>query len=396
MAAAFIDYYDIFHLERSMSEKEIKKKMTEWSIMLTQMDGSTDPSNIAEKKQLREKKECLREARKILFNAEKRKQYDMELDAALRAGQVNHQKTREIKDALERARRYFEQQHYTQAIEAAREAIDNHANTDEPYEIISRSQFMEGDYTESLETLDQGAEIYQGSQTLWWLRVRMHIRMEQYEEAQILLNRAREQFRDSIRFEAEQAYLYFHAEKSELGNRTMETYLQQHPSDSEYRQQMAYNLIELSNYCYRYDTESQMQMIIDQKDYDRCLELVRAANRIYQDDYTKAALEDVRYYGERDYDEESKVIKKTYMGISAAVGLIGLIALLMGSGAALILLAVAALFLVFQRVIDKNSYLPRWQLNRDYYRGYKETGDGWLYALAVMPFDMAFNVLQGK
>lgn len=396
MAAAFVDYYEIFHLERSMSEKEIKKKMTEWSIMLTQMDGSTDPSNIAEKKQLRKKKECLREARKILFNAEKRKQYDMELDAALRAGQVNHQKTREIKDALERARRYFEQQHYTQAIEAAREAIDNHANTDEPYEIISRSRFMEGDYTESLETLDQGAEIYQGSQTLWWLRVRMHIRMEQYEEAQTLLNRAREQFRGSIRLEAEQAYLYFHAEKSELGNRTMETYLQQHPSDSEYRQQMAYNLIELSNYCYRYDTESQMQMIIDQKDYDRCLELVSAANRIYQDDYTKAALEDVRYYGERDYDEESKVIKKTYMGISAAVGLIGLIALLMGSGAALILLAVAVLFLVFRRVIDKNSYLPRWQLNRDYYRGYKETGDGWLYAVAVMPFDMAFNVLQGK
>lgn len=56
MAAAFIDYYDIFHLERSMSEKEIKKKMAEWSIMLTQMDGSTDPSNIAEKKQLREKR----------------------------------------------------------------------------------------------------------------------------------------------------------------------------------------------------------------------------------------------------------------------------------------------------------------------------------------------------
>lgn len=396
MAAAFIDYYEIFHLERSMSEKEIKKKMAGWSNMLTQMDGTTDPSNVAEKQWLKEQKELLREARKILFNAEKRKQYDMELDAALHAGQVNHEKTREVKDALERARRYFEQQHYTQAIEAAREAIDNHANTDEPYEIISRSQFMEGDYTESLETLDQGAEIYQGSQTLWWLRIRMHIRMEQYEEAQTLLNRALERFRGYIRFEAEQAYLYFHAEKSKLGNRTMEAYLQQHPSDNEYRQQMAYNLIELSNYCYRYDTESEMQMIIDQKDYDRCLELVSAANRIYQDDYTKAALEDVRYYGERDYDEESKVIKKTYMGISAAVGLIGLSALLKGSGAALILLAVAALFLVFRRVIDKNSYLPRWQLNRDYYRGYKETGDGWLYAVAVMPFDMAFNVLQGK
>ena len=51
---------------------------------------------------------------------------------------------------------------------------------------------------------------------------------------------------------------------------------------------------------------------------------------------------------------------------------------------------------MFRRVIDKNSYLPRWQLNRDYYRGYKETGDGWLYSLAVIPFDMVFSVLRGQ
>lgn len=108
----------------------------------------------------------------------------MELDAAIRAGQVNYEKAREVKDSLERARKYFEQQRYQKAIEAAREAIDNHANTDEPYEIISRSQFMTGDYQESLETLDQGTEIYQGSQSLWWLRIRTRIRMERYEEAQ--------------------------------------------------------------------------------------------------------------------------------------------------------------------------------------------------------------------
>lgn len=94
----------------------------------------------------------------------------------------------------------------------------------------------------------------------------------------------------------------------------MEAYIQQHPSDTAYRQQMAYNLIELSNYCYRYDTESEMQLIIDQADYNRCLELVSMANSIYQDDYTRSALEDVKYYGERDYDEESKVIKKDLSG----------------------------------------------------------------------------------
>ncbi len=396
MAATFVDYYEIFDLERSMTEKEIKKKMAAWSNMLTQREGCTDPGNIEERKRLKEEKECFREARKILFNAEKRKQYDLELDAAIRAGQVNYEKTREVKDSLERARKYFEQQRYQQAIEAAREAIDNHANTDEPYEIISRSQFMTGDYQESLETLDQGAEIYQGSQSLWWLRIRTRIQMERYEEAQTLLNQALDRFRGSSRFEAEQAYLYFHAEKPDLGNRTMEAYIQQHPSDTAYRQQMAYNLIELSNYCYRYDTESEMQLIIDQADYNRCLELVTAANRIYQDDYTRSALEDVKYYGEREYDEEAKVIKKTYLGVSAVAGAVGLLTLLGGSGVALLFFVIAGIFLGFRKVIDKNSYLPRWQLNRDYYRGFKETGDGWLYSLAVMPFDMVFSVLRGQ
>lgn len=396
MEAVFVDYYEMFHLERSMSESEIRKKMAEWSNMLTEMEGSTDPGNIAERKKLKEERAYHREARKILFHKEKRKQYDTELDAAIRAGQVHYEKTREVKDALERARKYFEQQRYQQAMEAAREAIDNHANTDEPYEIISRSQFMTGDYLESLETMDQGTQIYQSSQSLWWLRIRTRIRLEQYEEAQILLNQALERFRGATRFEAEQAYLYFHAGKSETGKQTMDACLQQHPSDTDYRQQMAYNLIELSNYCYRYDTASEMQLIIDQADYNKCLELVSTANRIYQDDYTKSALEDVKYYGEREYDEESKIIRKVYLGISLVAGVAGLLAMLDGSSIALLLFAITGIFLAFRKVIDKNSYLPRWQLNRDYYRGYKETGDGWLYAIAVMPFDMAFSVLRGQ
>lgn len=81
--------------------------MAEWSNMLTAQEGTTDPSNIEAKKELKENKAHLREARKILFNAEKRKQYDMELDAAIRAGQVNYEKAREVKDSLERARKYL-------------------------------------------------------------------------------------------------------------------------------------------------------------------------------------------------------------------------------------------------------------------------------------------------
>ena len=227
----FVDFYEVFDLDRSMSEKELKKLLGKKSVAVSQLEGSTDPNDTKTRKELQEMKKLILEALKILGKTSSRKTYDIQLDEAVRAGNVNREKTKEIQDALERARRYFQQQKYEMALKAAQEALDNHANSEEPYEIISRSLFMMGDYKESLEAVDKGAEIFQNAVVLWWLRIRTRILMERYDEAQTLLNSAKDRFAGNAQFAAEQAYLYFHAEKYDVGKRTVEDYLKLHPSD---------------------------------------------------------------------------------------------------------------------------------------------------------------------
>lgn len=394
--AAFIDYYEMFELDRSMTEKELKGKLKKWSADLTNKEGTTPVDDVVTRQEQRELRKHIMDAIRILGKTDSRKKYDAQLDEAVQTGNVNHAKVQEVKDALERARRFFEQQKYEQAMAAAKEALEHHANTDEPYEIISRSQFMLGDYEESLATVDQGAEAFSNAQNLWWLRIRTRIMMERYDDAQYILNQAISKFYNSARFTAEQAYLYFHADKIDLGERTMENYIRAHPDDREYRQYMAYNLIELSNYCYRYDTAAEMQLIIAQADYSKCLELVRLANQIYQDDFTRQSFEDVQCYGELRSDKESVMITKIYTTISVMAAVIGIFLFSDGSSFAMIPFLVSGIFFVFRYIVKKKSNLPVWQINRDYYRGYKETGEGWLYALATSPFDLVISWLRGQ
>ena len=392
----FVDFYEVFDLDRSMSEKELKKLLGKKSVEVSQLEGSTDPNDTKTRKELQEMKKLILEAIKILGKTSSRKTYDIQLDEAVRAGNVNREKTKEIQDALERARRYFQQQKYEMALKAAQEALDNHANSEEPYEIISRSLFMMGDYKESLEAVDKGAEIFQNAVVLWWLRIRTRILMERYDEAQTLLNSAKDRFAGNAQFAAEQAYLYFHAEKYDVGKRTIEDYLKLHPSDQQYRQYTAYNLIEISNYCYKYDSESEMVLIVNQKDYDQCMQLVTLANTYYQDDYTQEALKEIKKYGEVLADEEERLKSKVYFGVGIVAVLFTVWFLLHGGSYTMVSLIVAIVAFVLKKVIDKHSYRPAWQMNRDYYRGYKDEAEGWLYNIASVPFDLAFSWLNDQ
>lgn len=389
----FIDYYGMFELDRSLSVKEIKRELGKKSVEVSQLEGSTNPNDIQTRKQLKEIKQHIREAIKTLGRKENRAKYDVELDAAIKAGRVNRQKSAEVQNAIERARKYFKEQKYKQALDSAKEALDNHCDTDEPYEIMSRSLFMMGDYLESLDVVDQGTEAFNNAINLWWLRIRTRIMMEYYDEAQELLNQAMNKFPGNAQFTSEQAYLYLHAEKYDVAKRVIEDYVRQHPSDYQYKQYIAYNLIEISNYCYKYDTEAQLQLIVKPEDYNLCLELVTLANKYYQDDYTQDALNEIKRYGEIQYDEDNRLKSKVYL-ILAAIGVV--LWILLSGSASFICLLLGIMFFVFKKVIDKYSNIPVWQINRDYYRGYKQSGENWLYSIASIPFDIAFSVLEAE
>lgn len=390
----FIDYYEMFGLDRSMTESQLKKALGKLSFENSQREGCTDPNNIKERKEVLLTKKIILEAMKTLGNAARRKEYDARLDEAIRAGTVSHEKSREVQDIIERTRKYYEQRKYELALSSAQEAIKNNANSDEMYEIMTRSYFMLGDYYESLDAVDKGANIFQNAVGLWWLRIRIRIMMEMYDEAQAELNEALVKFQQNPQFAAEQAYLYFHSGQFDVGKRIIDSYLSQNPSDMQYRQYVAYNLIEISNYCYKYDSQAEIACIVKQQDYEQCLQLVTWANEYYQDDYTLEVLQDIQSYGELKYDEDNKIKSIAYMGVTILAAVVGLCMLIGGAEGAYIAFIIAAIGFVFKKVIDKYSYCAVWEINRDYYRGYKENSGNWLYNIASAPFDVVMSLFQ--
>lgn len=390
----FIDYYEMFDLNRSMTEKELKKALGRKSVEVTKLEGSTNPNDMKTRKELQEIKNMILEAIKILGKAASRKAYDAELDEAVRAGRVNYEKTQEVQEALERARKYFEAQKYELALKYAKEALKANANTDEPHEIICRSLFMLGDYEESLDAIDEGVNAFQNAVNLWWLRVRIRIMMEQYDAAQAILNEALHKFYQNAQFAAEQAYLYFHAGQDEIGIKAVEAYLRENPNDMQYRQYVAYNLVEVANQYYKYDSGAEMLLISEEKDYKQCLKLTTLANQYYQDEYTREALNDVQKFGVVEYDQDNKLKRTAYLGISILSAVGAVFMLLNGSNPAIFML-VAVLAFIGVKVIDKYSYRPYWQVYRDYYRGYKEKSEGWIFNLVSFPFDLAMSWLDG-
>ncbi len=390
----FIDYYEMFGLDRSMTESQLKKALGKLSFENSQREGCTDPNNIKERKEVLLTKKIILEAMKTLGNAARRKEYDARLDEAIRAGTVSHEKSREVQDIIERTRKYYEQRKYELALSSAQEAIKNNANSDEMYEIMTRSYFMLGDYYESLDAVDKGANIFQNAVGLWWLRIRIRIMMEMYDEAQAELNEALVKFQQNPQFAAEQAYLYFHSGQFDVGKRIIDSYLSQNPSDMQYRQYVAYNLIEISNYCYKYDSQAEIACIVKQQDYEQCLQLVTWANEYYQDDYTLEVLQDIQSYGELKYDEDNKIKSIAYMGVTILAAVVGLCMLIAGAAGAYIAFIIAAIGFVLKKVIDKYSYCAVWEINRDYYRGYKENSGNWLYNIASAPFDVVMSLFQ--
>lgn len=392
----FVDYYAMFDLNRTWSEKELKKALGKKSSEISQWEACTSPNDTKTRKELQDLKNYILEAIKILGKADSRKTYDAQLDAALQSGNVDYERTGEAQSILEKARKYFAQERYDLALKTAQEALAHQVNTEEPYEIITDAMFMLGDYEELIQTADRGSELFPNSQILCWRKIRYRILMEKYEDAQKILNEAVIQFCHAPLFMAEQAYFYFYAGRFDVGKRMVEEYIQKNPTDNEYRQCVAYNLLEISNQYYKYDSAAEMTLITEQKDYEECLEIVTLANTYYQDDYTKECLENIQFYGSMQQDKENMFKKNVYIGLDVISVIIMLYSLLQGGG---ILTTAALLVTIFSSlaviIMKRYCYLPAWQVNRDYFRGYKEKGDGWIYAIVSMPFDLAMLWIQG-
>ena len=208
MAEYFIDYYSMFseQINREMTESEIKKRLSEEMSFISQRLSGIHPDDEANQKSTREIRDHCRKAIKILSNPVTRREYDIQLDAAVKAGKVNYEVSEEVKDILARAHAFFEKGRYDLALNLAKEALDNKLDSEETYELISRSYFMLGDYDEAVDSVSKAAGIYQSSLHLRWLNIRFLTMTENFNEAQAKLNEAMRDFDNDSMLAAEQIY----------------------------------------------------------------------------------------------------------------------------------------------------------------------------------------------
>lgn len=408
----FLDYYDIFELERSMTEKELKKELGKKLCNVRMYQNSTNPNELETLKELQETTLKLQKAIAVLGKPDSRKKYDMMLDEAQKAGKVDKSTSEETRDILKRAREFLKKGKFKLAIENAREAIDNHINTEEPYQIIAESYFKMGDYDEAIINVEKSSAMFSKSVSLAWMNIRYLTMIENFDAAQAKLNTAMKNFAGSALIAAEQIYLYGYAERDDLVRQTIEEYLKRNPNDMEYRRYAANNLKAISELCYVYavpddnefyyvndneysyayspDNErSVKRILIEETAFNRCLNFSNMANEIYQDENIISMVDYIKQFGEMVFDDERKGIIRFYRWSGIALVAIGLYLLINKSVNVVVILILIGIGILCQgavALLTKISYCPKWMKCRDDVRHYKENDDGFIYNLLSIPF----------
>lgn len=403
----FINFYDKFSLNRSMTEAEIKQELGNIQRDIIRRQGTTHPNDTVTLQELQENMVIVQEAIQALTTSKKRQAYDKKLDAALAQGKTAaaQQTNPQAHNELGKAKAYFAKGEYEFAVKYAKQAMQNGVNSPEPYEIICRSLFIQGDYEDAVKAADAGAGVFSKDKNLHWLSVRFRIQMERYQEAQQRINTMRGMFGVYSELAAEQVYLYYFAEKDEAGKHFLDNYIQKNPNDKEFRKATANNLIDISHQMYSYDQDADMLLITEKNDYDRALNLVLEANKLYQDNYTKREMDVVKIFGETSFDTTHKNVRWFYR-ICAVAGFLYSTDCFLENGQIFpangqewilndghMALGLGILCVILSVLVTRVSMRPRWQAYRDSCRGFHESDDSLIYNVLAFPLEMVKEVL---
>ena len=391
----FINYYEMFGLDRSNDEKALKKELGRKQAEVSRLAGSTDRDDTETLSELQEMMEIIRNAIQVLSNPEARKQYDTQLASAEAAGRVDHRVSQKAQTILERAREFFKVGQYNLALEFATRAIhEEHIGSEEPFEIVARSQFMLGDYDDAIQSAENAAHSFAASLHLRWSYIRFLIMIEDYKKAQEMLYEAEKDFSSASLLKAEQVYLYGHAGNIDRMHSLINDYVASHPYDNEFRRYTAENLINLSQNCWLIDSAAGIMVITEADAYNRCLDFVSTANSLYQDESTKRELNDIRQLGELVDDEDLIRHKRFYHIGGAVLAFIGIAIPNTTGFIRFILITVGVLMQFLGVLVKKVGQRAYWEVYRDHYRGFKEKADGALYNILVAPLEMLTESLK--
>ena len=235
----------------------------------------------------------------------------------------------------------------------------------------------------SIRTIDDGLQVHPNNMPLLRAGARFaNTGKNDFERSQQYINRMMQIDPENNLAVSEQSYLYLTSGKQDLAYQLIDGYMEKHPNDIDFRRDCAYDLVGYSYDCYTPDPESGAAVIASQEDYQKCLDTCNKAVSLYNDDNTQAALENAKYFGTVEFNDENKknIMWLFIGGLLYAFG--GVMTLVTGISAGffnpicLIFFVLAALLIFSGIRLRQFSYRPYWQINKFILTGKREKGEG--------------------
>ena len=116
-------------------------------------------------------------------------------------------------------------------------------------------------------------------------------------------------------------------------------------------------------------------MIADKENYEKCLAVCEKAAEIYNNDYIASRLEDVKFYGQTEYNWDNKWHMLSLILGGLFYAFIGLVGVADGQAGAFVgmLLGFGLVFCGYR--LHQVSYRPYWQINKYYMTGKREPAE---------------------
>lgn len=381
-----VDYYAIYSIDRNLGTKEIKKLLLQrqGEIRSQMAGGALNAPEILEK--LQEAYNEIANVVKVFKNEERRKEYDILLDAAYEAGKIDVEAQTMAQDLYEEIEAMFLKGNYRGAVKKCLEALNNNVKDYRIYILLAKSYFALNDPDKSISTIDDGLSVHPNNMPL--LRAGARFSNEgkkDYNKAQSYVNRILEIDADSAIAASEQSYLYMSTGKQDLAYKMIDDYIEKHPSDMEFRKDCAYDMIGYSYSCYTKDPESGAYVIASEEDYQKCLDTCNKAMSIYNDENVQDALDNAKAFGTIEFnDENNESIKWSFIGgaVFWITAIFSAPQILSGGGdfgtivsniiGLLLIFAFGGILIYCGVKLKKVSYRPYWQINKFILTGQRE------------------------
>ena len=376
VAQPIMDYYRLYGIDRAWKAKDIvkaiRKEQADARAHMAALPAGDEETFKKVQKMFNEASEAI----KRFKTEEKKREYDQLLDEAYRTGQIDMEAQKRAEGLIEEIEAMFVKGNYQAVVKACDDALNRKMYDEKLFSYKARSCSFIGEQSNAFKSIDDGLEMYPSSIDILSTGARLYnVSKNDFDMAQKMINRMFEVEDDNKWANIEQIYLYLMFDKEDLAYKDIDGYLNRHPQDSEFRRACAHDLVSYTMKFHVQDPDTGVYLLISEESYNKCVEIAEKAIGIYEDDITREALNNIRAFGEIEFNEDNK----ENIGWSAfaaflylAMGVISIAVVRESFVVALLPIALGALLCYCTYQLYQVSKRPYWQISKYYLTGKRE------------------------